>query len=139
MKDFLKKTAALFRKTWVWSLCLVLVLALLVIACDMGKTVAACLLGSFFFRCQDTSRTGIVYTPFVHSVIDDSDTLQSFKLFRLINLIMPHNGAGSLVAHAGATLVLWISEILINQRNLLISFNGMARIKETVNIFQSQS
>ena len=25
--------------------------ALLVIACDMGKTVAACLLGSFFFRC----------------------------------------------------------------------------------------
>ena len=29
MKDFLKKTAALFRKTWVWSLCLVLVLALL--------------------------------------------------------------------------------------------------------------
>ena len=26
--------------------------ALLVIACDMGKTVAACLLGSFFFRCQ---------------------------------------------------------------------------------------
>ncbi|MEO4049115.1 type VI secretion system membrane subunit TssM [Pseudomonas sp. CAU 1711] len=30
MKDFLKKTAALFRKTWVWSLCLVLVLALLI-------------------------------------------------------------------------------------------------------------
>ncbi|MDR4017796.1 MAG: glycerol-3-phosphate 1-O-acyltransferase PlsY [Oscillospiraceae bacterium] len=25
--------------------------ALLVIACDMGKTVVACLLGSFFFRC----------------------------------------------------------------------------------------
>lgn len=25
--------------------------ALLVIACEMGKTVAACLLGSFFFRC----------------------------------------------------------------------------------------
>lgn len=25
--------------------------ALLVIACDMGKTVAACLLGGFFFRC----------------------------------------------------------------------------------------
>lgn len=25
--------------------------ALLVIACDMGKTVAACLLGNFFFRC----------------------------------------------------------------------------------------
>lgn len=25
--------------------------ALLVIACDMGKTVAACLLGTFFFRC----------------------------------------------------------------------------------------
>ncbi len=25
--------------------------ALLVITCDMGKTVAACLLGSFFFRC----------------------------------------------------------------------------------------
>ena len=25
--------------------------ALLVIACDLGKTVAACLLGSFFFRC----------------------------------------------------------------------------------------
>ena len=25
--------------------------ALLVIACDMGKTVAACLLGSFFFHC----------------------------------------------------------------------------------------
>ena len=25
--------------------------ALLVIACDMGKTVEACLLGSFFFRC----------------------------------------------------------------------------------------
>ena len=25
--------------------------ALLVIACDMGKTVAVCLLGSFFFRC----------------------------------------------------------------------------------------
>lgn len=25
--------------------------ALLVVACDMGKTVAACLLGSFFFRC----------------------------------------------------------------------------------------
>ena len=25
--------------------------ALLVIACDMGKTVATCLLGSFFFRC----------------------------------------------------------------------------------------
>lgn len=25
--------------------------ALLVIACDMGKTVTACLLGSFFFRC----------------------------------------------------------------------------------------
>ena len=30
MKDFLKKTAALFRKTWVWSLCLALVLALLI-------------------------------------------------------------------------------------------------------------
>ncbi|WP_068828718.1 type VI secretion system membrane subunit TssM [Pseudomonas sp. BMS12] len=30
MKDFLKKTAAFFRKTWVWSLCLVLVLALLI-------------------------------------------------------------------------------------------------------------
>lgn len=30
MKDFLKKTAALFRQTWVWSLCLVLVATLLV-------------------------------------------------------------------------------------------------------------
>lgn len=30
MKGFLKKTAAFFRKTWVWSLCLVLVLALLI-------------------------------------------------------------------------------------------------------------
>ncbi|HSC84394.1 MAG TPA: type VI secretion system membrane subunit TssM [Pseudomonas sp.] len=30
MKDFLKKAAAFFRQTWVWSLCLVLALALLV-------------------------------------------------------------------------------------------------------------
>ena len=30
MKEFLKKNAALFRQTWVWSLCLVLVAALLV-------------------------------------------------------------------------------------------------------------
>jgi type VI secretion system protein ImpL len=30
MKSFFGKLAAFFRKTWVWSLCLVLVLALLV-------------------------------------------------------------------------------------------------------------
>ncbi|MBC9248650.1 type VI secretion protein VasK [Pseudomonas alcaligenes] len=30
MKDFLKKCAAVLRKTWVWSLCLVLLLALLI-------------------------------------------------------------------------------------------------------------
>ena len=36
----------MLKKRWV-----AVVIALLVIACDMGKTVAACLLGSFFFRC----------------------------------------------------------------------------------------
>ena len=33
--------------------------ALLVIACDMGKTVAACLLGSFFFRTLGTLLAGL--------------------------------------------------------------------------------